>query len=140
MPEKMNHRVRYAVVGLGHLAQIAVLPAFANARKNSVLTALVSSNRRKLKTLAERYGVKRTFAYEDYEACLDDVDARVVFLPIVSASVEERLNRARKCRVGVDHLFQVLGRDAALDSQHEEVNVLRRGRAEELRAENPAAV
>jgi hypothetical protein len=36
-------------------------------RKNSILTALVSSNRRKLKTLAERYGVKRTFTDEDYD-------------------------------------------------------------------------
>ena len=32
----MAHRtIRYAVVGLGHIAQVAVLPAFAHARRNS---------------------------------------------------------------------------------------------------------
>src|SRR5436190_1322338 len=45
MSGKTIHRVRYAVVGLGHIAQMAVLPAFAHARKNSVLTALVRSGR-----------------------------------------------------------------------------------------------
>ena len=36
-----RRKVRYAVVGLGHIAQIAVLPAFRNA-ENSELFALVS--------------------------------------------------------------------------------------------------
>src|SRR5690242_17056044 len=34
--------VRYAVVGLGHIAQVAVLPAFAHAKRNSRLVALFS--------------------------------------------------------------------------------------------------
>lgn len=37
--------VRYAVVGLGHIAQIAVLPAFAHARRNSTLVAVTSDDR-----------------------------------------------------------------------------------------------
>ena len=45
-------KIRYAVVGLGHIAQVAVLPAFAHAARNSVLTALVSSDPAKLSTLA----------------------------------------------------------------------------------------
>ena len=32
-------KVRYAVIGQGYISQIAVLPAFANARRNSVLAA-----------------------------------------------------------------------------------------------------
>ena len=28
-------RIRYGVVGLGHIAQVAVIPAFAHARRNS---------------------------------------------------------------------------------------------------------
>ena len=32
--------VRYAVVGLGHIAQVAVLRAFAHARRNSTLVAV----------------------------------------------------------------------------------------------------
>ena len=30
-----NGKVRYAVVGLGYIAQVAVLPAFKHASKNS---------------------------------------------------------------------------------------------------------
>jgi predicted dehydrogenase len=35
----MTDRIRYAVVGLGYIAQSAVLPAFAHAKRNSVLAA-----------------------------------------------------------------------------------------------------
>ncbi len=42
-PRKSNGKVRYAVVGLGHLAQVAVLPAFKNA-PNSELVAIVSGD------------------------------------------------------------------------------------------------
>jgi len=31
--------VRYAVVGLGHIAQVAVLPAFRHAARNSRVTS-----------------------------------------------------------------------------------------------------
>ena len=39
-----RRQIRYAVVGLGHIAQVAILPAFANARRNSRLAAIVSGN------------------------------------------------------------------------------------------------
>ena len=42
-PTKGNRKIRYAVVGLGHLAQVAVLPAFKSA-KTSELVALVSGD------------------------------------------------------------------------------------------------
>jgi glucose-fructose oxidoreductase len=73
--------VRYAVVGLGHIAQVAMLPAFAHARRNSGLTALVSDDGAKLKQLAARYGVEHTFTYDDYDACLEQVDAVYIALP-----------------------------------------------------------
>ena len=31
----MSDKIRYGVIGLGHIAQVAVLPAFENAKKNS---------------------------------------------------------------------------------------------------------
>jgi len=52
-------KVRYAVVGLGYIAQNAVLPAFAHAR-NSELTALVSDSPAKLKKLGQKYCVPHT--------------------------------------------------------------------------------
>ena len=50
-------RIRYAVIGLGHIAQAAVLPAFKYSKRNSVLGALVSGDPTKLKQLGRRYGV-----------------------------------------------------------------------------------
>jgi glucose-fructose oxidoreductase len=60
-------RVRYAVVGLGHIAQAAVLPAFRHA-SNSILTAIVSDDPRKQRELARRYGVDHVFDYDGYDA------------------------------------------------------------------------
>ena len=73
--------VRYAVVGLGHIAQVAVLPAFAHAKSNSRLTALVSDDRTKLETLSRRYRIEHTYSYADYERCLEQVDAVFIALP-----------------------------------------------------------
>src|SRR5437868_1236867 len=36
--------LRYAVVGAGNIAQVAVLPAFAHAKENSKLVAIVSDD------------------------------------------------------------------------------------------------
>ena len=73
--------VRYAVVGLGHIAQVAVLPAFSHARRNSRLAALVSSDATKLRTLARKYRLDATFSYDEYDACLEQVDAVYIALP-----------------------------------------------------------
>jgi glucose-fructose oxidoreductase len=75
-------KVRYAVVGLGHIAQTAVLPGFAQA-KNSELAALVSGDWKKLRKLKKQYEVARTFTYEEFDECLADpeIDAVYVALP-----------------------------------------------------------
>jgi predicted dehydrogenase len=76
-------KVRYAVVGLGHIAQIAVLPAFAHASRNSTLAALVSDDPKKLKELSRRYRVKLAYSYEQYDRCLRSgkIDAVYIALP-----------------------------------------------------------
>jgi predicted dehydrogenase len=75
-------KVRYAVVGLGYIAQAAVLPAFAHAG-NSELTALVSDNPTKLKKLSKQYSVPNTYSYDQYPQCLEsgEVDAVYIALP-----------------------------------------------------------
>lgn len=75
--------VRYAVVGLGYISQVAVLPAFRNAGRNSKLVALVSGDAEKLQQLSRRYRVERTYSYESYQACLESgqVDAVYIALP-----------------------------------------------------------
>jgi predicted dehydrogenase len=78
-----NPKVRYAVVGLGYISQIAVLPAFAHAKENSELAAIVSGDEMKLKKLARKYKVPNTYSYEQYEECLKGglIDAVYIALP-----------------------------------------------------------
>jgi len=68
------------VVGLGHIAQVAVLPAFAHA-ENSELAALVSDDPEKLEKLGRKYKVKGRFSYDRFEECLATVDAVYIALP-----------------------------------------------------------
>lgn len=95
MAKRSSATVRYAVVGLGRIAQVAVLPAFARARRNSRLAALVSDDAAKLKTLSRQYRVPGTFSYADYEACLEQVDAVYIALPN-SMHAEYTIRAARK--------------------------------------------
>lgn len=78
-----QRKIRYAVVGLGWIAQEDVLPAFEQS-ENSELAALISDDPVKMGTLVQRYaGVQRTFSYEEYEDCLSSglVDAVYLALP-----------------------------------------------------------
>jgi len=76
-------RIRYAVVGLGHIAQVAVLPAFAHARSNSDVTALVSDDPVKLRRISQKYRIPHTYTYKEYDQCLRDghIDAVYIALP-----------------------------------------------------------
>lgn len=78
-----RNRIRYAVVGLGHIAQNAILPAFAHASENSDLVALVSDDPAKLRSLSREYGVENCFGYDDFELCLNSgtIDAVYIALP-----------------------------------------------------------
>jgi predicted dehydrogenase len=74
-------KIRYAVVGMGHLAQVAVLPAFREAT-NSQLVAFVSGDPKKQTKLAKQYGIDRVYSYDEYEECLSQgVDAVYIVLP-----------------------------------------------------------
>ncbi len=76
-----SRKVRYAVVGLGHISQVAVLPAFKSA-KNSELVALVTGDPAKQKVLSRKYSVDSVYSYEQYDECLShDVDAVYIALP-----------------------------------------------------------
>ena len=77
-----KRKIRYGVVGLGHIAQVAVLPAFAHA-ENSELTALISDDPEKLEKLGRRYKVRARFSYDQFDECLGSglVDAVYIALP-----------------------------------------------------------
>ena len=92
----MEKKIRYAVVGLGHIAQTAVLPAFEHA-KNSELAALVTGNPEKERELTERYGVN-AYTYEDLERALDEQQVDAVY--ISTPNILHREHTERAARVG----------------------------------------
>src|SRR5437899_9689712 len=77
----VSPKIQYAVVGLGHIAQVAVLPAFKNAQ-NSALGALVSNDPAKLRKLGRKYGIDNLYSYDQFEQCLaEGIDAVYITLP-----------------------------------------------------------
>lgn len=81
-PKTPHGIVRYAVVGLGHIAQAAILPGFKNAKRNSKLVALVTGDEEKRKELSKRYKCKG-YLYEQYDELLasGEIDAVFIALP-----------------------------------------------------------
>ena len=77
---KSSRNIRYAVVGLGHIAQVAILPAFKNA-KNSELVSIVSGEREKREKLGKKYRLEHVYSYEDYDLALAQVDAVYIAVP-----------------------------------------------------------
>lgn len=75
-------KIRYAVVGLGWIAQEVVLPAFKNT-DNSELVALVTGDPEKARELGKAYGVKQTLSYDEFDRYLQrhEVDAVYIATP-----------------------------------------------------------
>jgi predicted dehydrogenase len=73
-------KIRYAVVGLGKIAQTAVLPAFQNAQSNSELVALVSGDKDKLKSIGDKYNVEKRYLYSEFEDCLKSGEVDAVYI------------------------------------------------------------
>src|SRR5687767_5841948 len=94
-------KIRYAVVGLGYIAQSAVLPAFKNARRNSELAALVSGTPAKLRRLAARYGVPHTYGYEQYDECLRGGEIDAVYIALPNSMHREYTERAAQAGIHV---------------------------------------
>lgn len=86
-------RVGYAVIGLGSIAEVAVLPAFRNSTK-SKLVALVSHSKARAAQLAGRFGVKDYYTYDDYDRCLANPEVEAVFIASVNGAHAEQTVRA----------------------------------------------
>src|SRR3954466_8824378 len=94
-----NKKIRYAVVGLGHIAQTAVLPAFKHA-ENSELAAVVTGNREKDRKLSERYR-GNAYNYDDLEAALEREQVDAVYIATPNILHREHSERAAKAGVHV---------------------------------------
>jgi len=101
---RKSRRIRYAVVGLGHIAQAAVLPAFKHAASNSELVALVSGEPRKLKKLGQRYRVRKLCGYDEVDELFQsgEIDAIYIALP----NDQHREYAVRAARAGLHVLCE----------------------------------
>jgi predicted dehydrogenase len=114
MKDKSRKKVRYAVVGLGWFAQEAALPAFANARDNSELAALVTGDPTKAKELSKKYGVPAV-SYDDYDSFLASGKADAVYIALPNSHHREYTERA--ARAGVHVLCEKPMADNSADCQ-----------------------
>ena len=100
-PSTSSKKIRYAVVGLGHIAQSAVLPAFAHAQSNSVLVGLISDDARKQKELSRRYKVPIVGSYADYRELLARKALDAVYIALPNFMHREFVIRAAEAGVHV---------------------------------------
>jgi glucose-fructose oxidoreductase len=98
--KKQNRKIRYAVAGLGHIAQVAVLPAFEHA-ENSELAAIISGDPVKHEELGERYGLDSTYSYDQYEDCLEQERIDAVYIALPNHMHREFTERAARAGVHV---------------------------------------
>ena len=94
-------RVRYAVIGQGYISQVAVLPAFAHARRNSELAALFSDDEEKLRKLGRKYGVDQLFGYDDFERGMEAAEIDAVYIALPNDMHREYTERAARAGVHV---------------------------------------
>lgn len=90
-----TRKVGYAVVGLGHFAQQAMLPAFAHAERNSRLAALVTGDREKARKLGRQYGVP-VYSYEQLEECIAQPEVDAVYIATPNTTHAEFAVRAAR--------------------------------------------
>ena len=72
-------RVGYAVVGLGSISQVAVLPAFAHSKK-ARLVAVVSGDKEKAKKFAAQFRAHDAYSYGEYAQCLKNPHVDAVYI------------------------------------------------------------
>jgi predicted dehydrogenase len=97
-------KIRYAVVGAGNIAQVAMLPAFEHARESCELVALVSSDPVKRQELSAKYDLQHVGDYDQYEAVLTAARADAVYIALPNAMHREYTERA--ARIGVHVLCE----------------------------------
>ncbi len=96
-----NKKVKYAVVGLGYIAQAAVLPAFRNAKKNSELVSLISDDPQKLSALSRKYKTKLNGDYADFEDILNRGEIDAVYIALPNHLHREYVERAAEAGVHI---------------------------------------
>jgi predicted dehydrogenase len=92
--------VAWAVVGQGHFAQTAILPAFAHA-KNARLVAIFSDDDEKKDELRRAYGVEHALGYEQFDDFLRSGAVQAVYIALPNHLHCEYTVRAARAGVHV---------------------------------------
>ena len=100
MSDKTAQPVRFAVVGIGHFAQGAILPAFANAKEEAKLAALVTGDAKKAAELGKKYEVP-AFGYDAYDRLCASGDIDAVYIALPNSQHREYTERAARAKVHV---------------------------------------
>jgi glucose-fructose oxidoreductase len=95
-----DRTIGFAVVGLGHIAQTAVLPAFAHA-EHARPVALVSGDRKKREELGRAYGLRALYGYDEYDACLASAAVDAVYIALPNSMHRDYAVRAARAGVHV---------------------------------------
>lgn len=88
-----SKRLGFAVVGLGKIAERAVLPAFRHS-KRAKLVALVSGDERKAARLSSKFGASDYYSYDDFALCLSHPKVDAVFIATPNGLHAEQSVRA----------------------------------------------
>ena len=95
-----DQKIRYAVVGLGWIAQEVVLPAFAHAKK-SQLVSLVTGDPKKAEELGAKYQITHIQDYDKYDALLRGGSIDAVYLALPNHMHKDFAVRAARERIHV---------------------------------------
>jgi predicted dehydrogenase len=74
-----NRKVRYAVVGVGWIAQSSFLPGVEHTG-NSEVVALVTGHEEKAAKVGEKYGINSVYTYEEFDQLLNSKQIDAVYL------------------------------------------------------------
>jgi predicted dehydrogenase len=100
MFRQSREAVRFAVVGLGHFAQTAILPAFAHVGRKAKLVALVTGDAEKAKKLSRKYKAP-AYGYDDYDQLLNSGDVDAAYIALPNSHHREYTERAARAGVHV---------------------------------------
>ncbi len=112
-----GRRLGVAVVGLGHLSLLQILPGFGQAQHVRV-TALVSGERDKARAVAAQYGVKDSslYDYAGFDALKDNPEVDIVYIVLPNAMHAEYTVRA--AQAGKHVLCEKPMATSVADAQH----------------------
>jgi predicted dehydrogenase len=117
-------RIGYAVVGLGSISQVAVLPAFAHSKK-AKLVAVVSGDANKAKKYAQEFSAGHGYSYDEFPRCLENPLVDAVYIATPPGEHERYAVAAAKAR---KHVLCEKPLSATVQQARNMVNVCRKNK------------